>query len=79
MVVFLVLEIISKYQSISQKEIIELTSLSERTVRYSLKRLILLGHIKENVKFYDLRYRFYSINKNGGDKHGTIQNTKRNT
>lgn len=64
MVVFLVLVTILRNSLIDQKNIIQLTNLSERTVRNSIRKLSSYDLVSEHFDLYDLRKRRYSVNKN---------------
>ena len=68
MVVFLVLKTIIENKIINQKQIINHTQLSERTIRNSLKRLLNSNLITETIELTDLRFKFYKLN--GGVKNG---------
>jgi predicted transcriptional regulator len=58
----LVFKVLEYKGSLTQKQIVEESMLSARTVRYALERLEELGVVEENVYFADARQNLYEIN-----------------
>ena len=58
-----VVAVIRKFsgKGISQKEIIAATGLSERAVKYALKRLLVIQVISEQAVIEDLRRKLYEM------------------
>lgn len=60
-VIFLVLRTISNQADLTQKKIIELTGLSERTVRNILRSLVKAGVVIELNNLADMRFKMYRL------------------
>lgn len=58
----LVFKVLEYNGSLTQKQIVEESMLSARTVRYALERLQDLGIVDESVYFPDARQNLYSLN-----------------
>ena len=58
-VVFLVFSCIKNNNNLTQKQIINQTKLSERTVRTALKQLLSKEIIRETINLLDLREKYY--------------------
>ena len=57
----LVFKVLEYQGSLTQKQIVEESMLSARTVRYALERLEELGVVEEDVYFADARQNLYEI------------------
>ncbi len=57
----LVLKVLEYKGSLTQKEIIEESMLSARTVRYALERLEEIGVVDEDIYFADARQNLYEV------------------
>lgn len=57
----LVYKVLQLEEELTQKELIEETLLSQRTVRYALKRLESIGVVEENIYFPDARQSLYRV------------------
>ena len=57
----LVFKVLEYNGSLTQKQIVEESMLSARTVRYALERLEELGVVEEDVYFADARQNLYEI------------------
>jgi len=62
-VVFLILQTLREHGTLTQKQIIHITNLAERTVRYYLKEFVSRGIIVEFMNLRDLRIRKYALNR----------------
>lgn len=60
----LVFKVLEYNGSLTQKQIVEESMLSARTVRYALERLQKLDLVDEDVYFPDARQNLYSLNGN---------------
>ena len=60
----IVLDIFSKHESLSQNEILELSRLSQRTIKSVIKILISSNEIFENRNFNDMRRKIYYTRRN---------------
>lgn len=72
----LVFKVLEYNGSLTQKQIVEESMLSARTVRYALERLQKLGVVEEDIYFADARQNLYSLNadsivSNGGADEAT--------
>ena len=61
MVVFLIIRTLIANSDISQKELIKLTKISERSLRNKLKLLIKKNIVHERDNFEDMRSKIYKI------------------
>ncbi|WP_115865187.1 helix-turn-helix transcriptional regulator [Halorussus litoreus] len=59
----LVFKVLEYKGALTQKQIVEESMLSARTVRYALERLEELGVVEEDVYFADARQNLYEINE----------------
>ncbi|WP_317176194.1 helix-turn-helix domain-containing protein [Halomontanus rarus] len=57
----LVFTVLEREQKLTQKDIVEESRLSPRTVRYALKRLESIGVVEEEIYFADARQRLYHV------------------
>jgi len=57
----LVFKVLEYKGSLTQKEIVDESMLSARTVRYALERLEDIGVVEENIYFADARQNLYDI------------------
>jgi len=60
--------LIASYAYITQKEIIEITELSEKAVRNCLKKLLLRNLILELNNVNDMRFKRYKVREVENDK-----------
>lgn len=67
-VVFRIYQLIASYAYITQKEIIEITELSEKAVRNCLKKLLLRNLILELNNVNDMRFKRYKVREVENDK-----------
>ena len=64
----LVLKVLEYRGSLTQKQIIEESMLSARTVRYALERLEDIGVVTEDIYFADARQSLYQVTDLPGQK-----------
>ena len=72
----LVFKVLEYNGSLTQKQIVEESMLSARTVRYALERLETIGIVNEDIYFADARQNLYSLDgeaiaADGGTEAGT--------
>ena len=63
----LVYKVLEYNGSLTQKQIVEESMLSARTVRYALERLEGIGIVSENIYFADARQNLYDITIESAD------------
>ena len=61
------MQVLSSHDSMNQMQIIVSTGLSERTIKYALKKLISDKVVIENTSFADMRRKTYKIR---GEQYG---------
>ena len=64
----LVYKVLEYNGSLTQKQIVEESMLSARTVRYALERLEDIGVVDEDIYFADARQSLYEINCDGVER-----------
>ena len=64
----LVFKVLEYNGSLTQKQIVEESMLSARTVRYALERLEDIGVVDEDIYFADARQSLYEINCDGVER-----------
>ncbi|MFW5937932.1 MAG: MarR family transcriptional regulator [Halanaeroarchaeum sp.] len=75
----LVFKVLEYDGPLTQKQLVEESMLSARTVRYALERLEDCGHVEERVYFADARQSLYEVIVDEGDTGNTVPDTDEST